>query len=161
MEISKGNKVIKRIGGVFWPKPELEILSALGAYTKGSVSIEQLQTLSDCLWMFVGCWLYRVLNIFPAKTIEVHPYACRVLCQEMRLDPKGADALDAQLSRWLPPGDSVGVDRIERFLSTKSETNDAAIASFTAFLHRKGLTQPMAPDCPDAMIVPRSWPWVE
>jgi hypothetical protein len=111
--------------------------------------------------MFVGCWLHRVLDVFHNETIEVHPYACRVLCQEIRLDPRGADALDDQLSRWLAPGASGSVDRIERFLSSKSETNDAAIASFTAYLHSLGLTQPMAPDCPDAMIVPRKWPWTD
>lgn len=146
MEIPEldGEEFLKqRNRGVLWSPRRADVESAIRCYflskSQDKPNTQQLLLLSQALWMFVGLWVYEVLGKLNTPTIEVYPHASRIICQEIAGSERNRDALLTQTQAWSR------VFSFDDFITHKSETNDAAIASFTAFLHHSDLTEELAP----------------
>lgn len=146
----KGDRDIKpRQGGVHWTPKAEELEMILRAYFSQDVAdrptTKQITRLGQILWMFVGFWIYELLNRINTSFIEVYPSASRIACQEIWYCSNGQWLKDA-FDEWS------NLFSFDEFIHKKSESNDAAIGSFTAFLHERQLTQELAPN---EIVIPR------
>jgi predicted nuclease with RNAse H fold len=148
----------KKNRGILWSPRQSEVETAVSSYfspkNESKPTCQQLLLLGQSLWMFVGLWVYQVLDTLGTPRIEVYPHASRVICQEIAKSEINRDSLLAQVNRWSR------AFSFDDFIARKSETNDAAISSFTAFLYQSALTEELAPGeivIPRRPIVGQTW----
>lgn len=103
------------------------------------LTTEQLTRLGQSLWMLIGFWVHDAFRKCSLRTIEVFPDALRAVCQHIATSPH-AESMEQEFTAW----GGVAAD-YEAFLRTKSETNDAAICCFTAYLSAKNKTEELHP----------------
>jgi predicted nuclease with RNAse H fold len=131
------------VGGILWTprQSDMDALFAMyfSAKDRCRLTTEQLTCLGQSLWMLIGFWLHEAFRRVGIRTIEVFPDALRAVCQHIATSPF-ADELRQDFANW------GGVaDNYSGFMRTKSETNDAAICCFTAYLWTQGKTEELHP----------------
>ena len=126
-------------GGVFWTPTEAEIPATVTVVFTDpqSLTTEQVTKLGQSLWMFVGFWAHQEFQKAGIQTIEVFPAALLAMCKDI-LGSKQGPELEADHKAW------AGGSEVPEFPGTKSESNDAALACFTAWLHSNGKTQELS-----------------
>lgn len=129
-----------RVGGIYWTPARAEVNAILRAFFDNAPSLttEQLTKLGQSLWMFVGFWTHALFRRVEKNTIEVFPAALRTVCQHIVGSTFGKE-LKAEYGEW------GGTANFLNFIRTKSESNDAAVACFTAYLRSKGKTEEIHP----------------
>ncbi len=141
------NHIIEKIkpseGGIFWTPRQSDMDALFSLYFSGEdrcqLATEQLTTLGQSLWMMVGFWLHEVFRKVGIRTIEVFPAALRAVCRHIATS-SFADDLLQDFVAW----GGVAEDYSD-FMRTKSETNDAAICCFTAYLWTQQKTEELHP----------------
>jgi hypothetical protein len=130
-----------RVGGIYWTPNQLEIAEILYAFFNEpqTLTTEQITKLSQTLWMFVGFWLHTVFRNVGRDTIEVYPASLRQVCQDITNSPF-SNELHQDFANWNTTLD------FDDFINRKSETNDAAISCFTAYLVHLGRSEQLHPD---------------
>lgn len=130
-----------RPGGIYWTPAQGEMIAILEAFFNDAraLTTEQLTTLGQSLWMFVGFWTHAMFRHVGKTTIEVFPAALRAVCQHI-------SGLDHRLDLKNEYDEWGGTVNFESFITTKSESNDAAIACFAAYLRSKGKTEELHPN---------------
>jgi predicted nuclease with RNAse H fold len=139
----------RRNGGVLWTPSAETMEAALQSYFHTDcarrATVQQITMLGQSLWMFVGFWMYELLRRIGSSTIEIYPHASRIISQEINQSPQ-RDTLIEKFNEWS------SAYTFQDFIYRKTETNDAAIGSFTAFLMQHDLTEELAPD---EIVIPR------
>lgn len=130
-----------RAGGIYWTPGRAEINAILSAFFDDAQSLttEQVTKLGQSLWMFVGFWTHELFRRVGKTTIEVFPAALRDVCQHIARSRYGHE-LEGEYLSW------GATSSFQRFITTKSESNDAAIACFAAYLRSKGKTEEIHPN---------------
>lgn len=130
-----------RVGGIYWTPSQAEINAILTAFVDDAQSLttEQLTKLGQSLWMFVGFWTHAMFRHAEIMTIEVFPAALRTVCQHIS-DSNQKQDLEEEYSSW------GGTEDFQKFIRRKSESNDAAIACFAAYLRSKSKTEEIHPN---------------
>lgn len=130
-------------GGVLWTPSQRDMDAVFSLYFSGEdrcqLTTEQLTSLGQSLWMMVGFWLYEAFRRAHIRTIEVYPAALRAVCQHIAVSPF-ADELLQDFVAW-----GGAAEDYPHLMRTKSETNDAAICCFTAYLWTQGKTEELHP----------------
>lgn len=130
-------------GGIFWTPSATSMHELFSSYFSSAdrceLTTEQLTSLGQSLWMLVGFWLHESFRLSSIKTIEVFPAALRVVCQH--IEKLGySNELKQDYEEW------GGKIDFASFITSKSETNDAAISCFTAYLWFKNKTEEIHPN---------------
>jgi hypothetical protein len=130
-----------RPGGIYWTPPQSEVIEIVEAFFDHPeiLTTEQVTKLGQSLWMFVGFWTHALFRHVGKTTIEVFPAAARSVCQHISESDYRQD-LEDEYRKWGDAGN------FQTFITTKSESNDAAIACFTAYLWTKGKTEEIYPN---------------
>jgi predicted nuclease with RNAse H fold len=134
-------EVKPKVGGIFWTPRQRDMDVLFSLYFSGEdrcqLTTEQLTCLGQSLWMLVGFWLHEAFRQVGIRTIEVFPAALRAVCQHIDTSPY-SDQLREDFTKW-------GGTAFDEFMKFKSETNDAAICCFTAYLWSQNKTQELHP----------------
>jgi len=146
-ELRWHNHMIKGIkpkkGGIFWTPSKHDMYKLLGFFfsseNRCQLTTEQITTLGQSLWMFVGFWSHKAFKLAKIPTIEVFPAALRAVCQHIAASEQ-AEELDGDFQKW------GGISNFSKFISSKSETNDAGISCFAAYLWSCGKTEELHPN---------------
>lgn len=130
-----------RAGGIYWTPPNAEVNAILNALFDDAQALttEQLTKLGQSLWIFVGFWIHLLFRRICKPTIEVYPDALRTVCRHIKQSNYGEE-LEADYRTW------GGTTDFNTFITTKSESNDAAIACFAAYLHTLEKTEEISPN---------------
>jgi hypothetical protein len=128
-------------GGIYRTPNQLEMTEILDAFFNEpqALTTEQITKLSQTLWMFVGFWLHTVFRNVGRDTIEVYPASLRQVCQDI-MNSEFSDVLHQDFENWNTTLD------FDDFINRKSETNDAAISCFTAYLVHLGGSEQLHPE---------------
>lgn len=127
-------------GGIYWTPMQSAVDQWLKLISNAAreLTTEQITKLGQSLWMFVGFWTHELFRRAGRETIEVFPSALRTVCNGLIADGYLAE-FEQHYRDW------GGSDCFTTFAKTKSETSDAAIACFTAYLHSIGKTEELHP----------------
>jgi hypothetical protein len=132
-----------RIGGIFWTPSQRDMDALFAAYfsreDRCRLTTEQLTRLGQSLWMLIGFWLHEAFRKVAVRSIEVFPDALRAVCQHIACSSHSSEMV-TEFAAW----DSDAVDYAE-FIPSKSETNDAAICCFAAYLFTRNKTEELHP----------------
>jgi len=130
-------------GGIYWTPSQGEVSAILTALFDDAelLTTEQLTQLGQSLWMFVGFWTHTLFRRMGKPTIEVYPAALRAVCQHIEQSDNYRDELRQHHINW----GGIATE-FTPFVTVKSESNDAGIACFAAYLHQIQKTEEIAPN---------------